>query len=53
MVAGYQDVPKMEMILVFLGENKYQTVKWEDHMKEYKPVFKVMPETAEPLQGLH
>ena len=53
MVPGYQDVPKMETILNFLGENKYQTLKWEDHMKEYKPVFKVMPEAAEPIPGLH
>jgi thioredoxin-related protein len=53
LVAGYQDVPKMETILNFLGENKYQTVKWEDHMKEYKPVFKVMPEATEPIPGLH
>jgi thioredoxin-related protein len=53
MVPGYQDVPKMETILNFLGENKYQTVKWEDHMKDYKPVFTVMPEPAQPLQGLH
>jgi thioredoxin-related protein len=43
-VAGYQNVQMMETILKFLGENKYQTTKWEDHQKEYKPGFKELPE---------
>lgn len=56
-VPGYQDVPKMETILVFLGENKYQNTKWEDHLRDYKPTFKVAPEPPPtnngPLPGLH
>lgn len=48
-VPGYQDVPKMESVLKYLGENKYQTQKWDDFQKEFKPVFKV---AAEPLPGL-
>lgn len=45
-VPGYQNVTMMETVLKFLGENKYQTMKWEDHMKEYKPEFKEIPEAA-------
>ena len=66
-VPGYLEVPKMETILTYLGENKHTSQKWEDYQKEYKPVFKLSPEEgvpanphgahpspgAQPVPGLH
>lgn len=43
-IPGYLDVVKMETILKYLNENKYLTVKWEDYQKDFKPVFKEIPE---------
>ncbi len=45
-VPGYLDVAKMEMILKYLNENTYLTVKWEDYQKDFKPVFKEIPEAS-------
>ena len=52
-VPGYIDVHKMETILTYLGENKYQSQKWEEYMKDYKPGFKLGAESSAPVSGAH
>lgn len=41
---GYQDVPKLEMVLKYLGEDTYKTVQFPDYQKSFTPTFKVLPE---------
>jgi thioredoxin-related protein len=49
-VPGYQAVPQMEGVLKYLGENRYQSQKWDEYQKEFKPEFKEIPE-APPTPG--
>lgn len=41
---GYQDVPKLEMVLKYLGEDTYKTVQFPEYQKAFTPTFKVLPE---------
>jgi hypothetical protein len=34
----------MEGVLKYLGENRYQSQKWDEYQKEFKPEFKEIPE---------
>src|ERR1044071_392422 len=34
-IPGYQAVPQIEMVMRYLGENHYKTVKWEDYQKTF------------------
>ncbi len=38
-IAGYQPVPQMEMILKYLAEGKYKTVKFDEYSKNFKPTW--------------
>lgn len=39
-VPGYLEVPTLEMILKYLGENQMKTVSWEKYSKEFKGLWK-------------
>lgn len=41
---GFQDVPKMEMILKYLGENTYKSTQFPEYQKAFVPTFKVLPD---------
>jgi thioredoxin-related protein len=47
-VAGYHNVPEWEMILKYLAEDKYKTVKWEDYQKEFKATWAEVAPKAGP-----
>ncbi|MBS1585203.1 MAG: DUF255 domain-containing protein [Bacteroidetes bacterium] len=51
-VPGYHNVPEWEMILKYLGEDKYKTVKWEDYQKDFKASWADVAPKA-PMQGMH
>ncbi len=36
-IPGYMDVPQLEVILSYFGDNAYRHVKWEDYQKTYHP----------------
>lgn len=39
-VPGYLEVPTIEMILKYVGENQMKTISWEKYSKEFKGVWK-------------
>jgi thioredoxin-related protein len=39
-IPGYQAVPQIEMVMRYLGENHYKTVKWEDYQKTFVGTWK-------------
>lgn len=43
-IPGYQPVPQIEMILKYLAENKYKTVKFDEYSKTFTPTWKELPE---------
>lgn len=47
-VAGYQTVPQIEMVMRYLGENHYKTVKWEDYQKSFVGTWKEKELPAPP-----
>lgn len=38
-VPGYLDVPTMEMVLKYLGENIFKTTSWSDFQQQFKPTW--------------
>ena len=40
-IPGYLDVPTIEKVLKYLGENIYKTKKFEDFAKEFTPTWSV------------
>lgn len=38
-IPGYHDVPEMETILSYFGDNAFKHQKWEDYQKGFKPVW--------------
>lgn len=42
-VPGYHNVPEWEMILKYLGQDKYKTVKWEEYQKDFKASWAEVP----------
>lgn len=38
-IPSYHPVPEMEMILKFLGENNYKSMKFEQFQKDFKPTW--------------
>ncbi len=41
-IPGYQDVRTIEMLLKYLGDNIYQTKKFDVYQKEFTPTWKVV-----------
>lgn len=39
-IPGYQPVPQMELILKYLAEGKYKTVKFDEYSKNFQPTWK-------------
>ncbi len=49
-IPGYMDVPQIETILTFFGDNTFKHKQWPDHQKTYKPIWKhdAVPDMAPP-----
>lgn len=52
-VPGYLDVPTIQSILTYLGENTYKTKPWPEFQKEFKPTWTANPDegNAAPVAG--
>lgn len=42
-IPGYQPVPQLEMILKYLAEGTYKTVKFDEYSKAFKPTWQEAP----------
>lgn len=45
-VPGYLDVPTIQTILTYLGENKYKSTPFAEYQKEFKPTWAATEEAA-------